>query len=157
MDAHRSNSAPKARQTEGQVKGRIDPSRTTVMHSCAWYCNHPAGERLLRLTSWQSDREIAGCISDIGVPFSPEDLLKPQPQQIQKVFEWFAELLMNTTRETVEPAMRAAAEDVCTPQYMEIIPSDTRNLMGFYSSLRKLLVEVGSATTSMFTWRIRQN
>ena len=157
MDAHRSNSAPKARQIEGQVKDRIDRSRMTVMHSCAWYCNHSAGERLLRLTSWQSDREIAGCISDIGVPFSPEDLLKPQPQQIQKVFEWFAELLMNTTRETVEPAMRAAAEDVCTPQYMEIIPSDTRNLMGFYSSLRKLLVEVRSATTSIFTWRIRQN
>ena len=95
---------------------------------------------MLRIS--QSDREIAGCISDIGVPFSPEDLLKPQPQQIQKVFEWFAELLMNTTRETVEPAMRAAAEDVCTPQYMDIIPSDARNLMGFYSSLRKLLVEV---------------
>ncbi|MCJ1293128.1 kinetochore-associated Ndc80 complex subunit nuf2 [Xylographa carneopallida] len=89
-----------------------------------------------------SDLEIAGCISDIGVPFSREDLLKPQPQQIQKVFEWFAELLMNITRETVEPAMRAAAEDVCK-EYMDIIPSDTRNLMGFYASLKKLLVECG--------------
>ncbi|MCJ1403519.1 kinetochore-associated Ndc80 complex subunit nuf2 [Xylographa trunciseda] len=89
-----------------------------------------------------SDLEIAGCISDIGVPFSREDLLKPQPQQIQKVFEWFAELLMNITRETVEPAMRAAAEDVCK-EHMDIIPPDTRNLMGFYASLKKLLVECG--------------
>ncbi|MCJ1250324.1 kinetochore-associated Ndc80 complex subunit nuf2 [Trapelia coarctata] len=89
-----------------------------------------------------SDQEIAGCISDIGVPFSREDLMKPQPQQIQKVFEWFAELLMNITRETVEPAMRAAAEEVCK-EHMDIIPSDTRNLMGFYASLRKLLVECG--------------
>ena len=48
---------------------------------------------------------------------------------------------MNATRETVEPAMRAAAEDVCG-EYMDVIPSDTRNLMGFYVSLRKLLVEV---------------
>ena len=48
---------------------------------------------------------------------------------------------MNATRETVEPAMRAAAEDVCG-EHMEIVPSDTRNLMGFYVSLRKLLVEV---------------
>ncbi|MCJ1463469.1 kinetochore-associated Ndc80 complex subunit nuf2 [Pseudocyphellaria aurata] len=88
------------------------------------------------------DREIAGCISDIGVQFSPEDLMKPNPQQIQKVFEWFAELLMNATRETVEPAMRAAAEDVCG-EHMEIVPSDTRNLMGFYVSLRKLLTECG--------------
>lgn len=69
--------------------------------------------------------------------------MKPNPQQIQKVFEWFAELLMNSTRETVEPAMRAAAEDVCG-EHMEIVPSDTRNLMGFYVSLRKLLVEVCS-------------
>jgi kinetochore protein Nuf2 len=56
------------------------------------------------------------------------------------IFEWFAELLMNATRETVDPAMRAAAEDVCG-EYMDIIPSDTRNLMGFYISLRKLLAE----------------
>jgi kinetochore protein Nuf2 len=60
--------------------------------------------------------------------------------QTQMIFEWFAELLMNATRETVDPAMRAAAEDVCG-EYMEIIPSDTRNLMGFYISLRKLLAE----------------
>ncbi|KAI4282889.1 MAG: hypothetical protein L6R35_005291 [Caloplaca aegaea] len=88
------------------------------------------------------DREIVGCISDIGVPFSLEDLHKPNPQQIQKVFEWFGELLMNATRETVEPAMRAAAEDVCG-EHMEVVPADTRNLMGFYVSLRRLLVECG--------------
>lgn len=92
-------------------------------------------------TVLQPDREIAGCISDIGVQFSQEDLQKPNPQQIQKIFEWFAELLMNATRETVEPAMRAAAEDVCG-EHMEIVPPDTRNLMGFYVSLRKLLIEV---------------
>ncbi len=71
-----------------------------------------------------------------------EDLQKPNPQQIQKIFEWFAELLMNATRETVEPAMRAAAEDVCG-EHVEIVPPDTRNLMGFYVSLRRLLLEVG--------------
>ena len=86
--------------------------------------------------------EIAGCIHDIGVPFSPDDLFKPNPQLVQKVFELFAELLMNITRDTVEPAMRAAADEVCG-EYIETIPPDTRNLMGFYVSLRKLLVEVG--------------
>lgn len=94
---------------------------------------------------YQPDREIVGCISDIGVQFALEDLQKPNPQQIQKIFEWFAELLMNTTRETVEPAMRAAAEEICG-EHMEIVPPDTRNLMGFYVSLRKLLVEVGLHT-----------
>lgn len=57
------------------------------------------------------------------------------------VFEWFAELLMNTTRETVEPAMHAAAEDTCG-DYPDIVPNDTRNLMGFFISLRRLLMEV---------------
>ena len=51
---------------------------------------------------------------------------------------------MNITRETVEPAMRAAAEAVCK-EHMDIIPPDTRNLMGFYASLKKLLVEVPPA------------
>ena len=97
----------------------------------------------------QPDREIAGCISDIGVQFSHEDLQKPNPQQIQKIFEWFAELLMNATRETVEPAMRAAAEDICG-EHMEIVPPDTRNLMGFYVLLRKLLVEVGWMHTKFY-------
>ncbi|KAL2066364.1 hypothetical protein VTL71DRAFT_2435 [Oculimacula yallundae] len=88
------------------------------------------------------DKEIVGCISDIGVPFTVADLQKPNPQQIQMIFEWFAELLMNATRETVDPAMRAAAEDVCG-EYMDMIPGETRNLMGFYISLRKLLIECG--------------
>ena len=77
----------------------------------------------------------------MGIPFSQEDLQKPNPQQIQKIFEWFAELIMNATRETVEPAMRAAAEDVCG-EHLEIVPPDTRNLIGFYVLLRKLLLEV---------------
>lgn len=38
--------------------------------------------------------------------------------------------------------MSAAAEDICG-EYMDIIPSETRNLMGFYMSLRKLLMECG--------------
>ncbi|KAJ5242798.1 Kinetochore protein Nuf2 [Penicillium citrinum] len=88
------------------------------------------------------DKEIAGCINDIGIPFSPSDLAKPNPQQIQMVFEWFAELLMNTTRETVEPAMHVAAEDVCG-DYPDIVPNDTRNLMGFFVNVRKLLAECG--------------
>jgi kinetochore protein Nuf2 len=58
------------------------------------------------------------------------------------IFEWFAELLMNATRDTVDPAMRAAAEDICG-EYMDIFPSEARNLMGFYMSLRKLLIECG--------------
>ncbi len=87
------------------------------------------------------DSEIVGCITDIGVPFSVADLQKPNPLQVQMIFEWFAELLMNSTRETVDPAMRAAAEDVAGEYYEVLMPGDTRNLMGFYVSLRHLLLE----------------
>jgi kinetochore protein Nuf2 len=88
------------------------------------------------------DNEIAGCITDIGIKFSVSDLQKPNPQIIQKVFEWLAELLMNTTREVVAPAMRAAAEDMCGGDAERIFTSDTRDLMGFFVILRKLLREV---------------
>ncbi|KAI0132433.1 Nuf2 family protein [Xylariales sp. AK1849] len=88
------------------------------------------------------DKEIVGCITDIGIPFTIADLHKPNPVQVQMIFEWFAELLLNATRETVEPAMRAAAEDVCG-DYADVVAPDTRNLMGFYVSLRRLLMECG--------------
>ncbi|KAF2645591.1 hypothetical protein P280DRAFT_417479 [Massarina eburnea CBS 473.64] len=88
------------------------------------------------------DAEIAGCISDIGIPFKPDDLRKPNPQIVQKVFELLAELLMNTTREIVAPAMRAAAEDTCGGDADRIFTSDTRDLMAFFVTLRRLLHEV---------------
>ncbi|OTB06250.1 hypothetical protein M426DRAFT_21048 [Hypoxylon sp. CI-4A] len=87
------------------------------------------------------DKEIVGCITDIGIPFNVADLQKPNPLQVQMIFEWFAELLLNATRETVEPAMRAATEDIC--EFTEVVPPDTRNLLGFYVSLRRLLYECG--------------
>lgn len=88
------------------------------------------------------DHEIVGCITEIGITFTVADMQKPNPVQVQQIFELFAELLLNATRETVEPAMRAAAEDVCG-EFSDVIPIDTRNLMGFYASLRKLLIECG--------------
>lgn len=90
----------------------------------------------------QSDKEIAGCISDIGVPFQPSDLQKPNAQVLQMVFEHLGELLMNATRDSIDPAMRAAADDICS-EFPEIVPMDTRLLMGFFVSLRRMLVECG--------------
>ena len=49
---------------------------------------------------------------------------------------------MNATHATIEPVMREAAKDVCGEEFMDIVPVETRNLMGFFVSLRKLLVEV---------------
>lgn len=96
------------------------------------------------------DKEIVGCITDIGIPFSVPDLQKPNPQQVQMIFEWFADLLLNATRETIEPAMRAAADDVCGPEHADlVVPPDARNLMAFYASLRRLLAECGIVDFSL--------
>lgn len=58
------------------------------------------------------------------------------------VFEHLGELLLNATRDSIDPAMRAAAEDICSND-TEIVPFETRMLMGFFVSLRRMLVECG--------------
>jgi kinetochore protein Nuf2 len=88
-----------------------------------------------------SDSEIATCISEIGFPFTVADLQKPNPQHIQRVFEMFAELVMNTTREVVAPATQAAAEDMCGDNADRIFTADTRDLMGFFVVMRRMLAE----------------
>jgi kinetochore protein Nuf2 len=76
------------------------------------------------------------------IQFSVADLQRPNPQHIQRVFEWFAEVLMNCTREVVAPGMRAAAEELYGQDAERIFTSDTRDLMGFFVMLRRLLAEV---------------
>jgi kinetochore protein Nuf2 len=53
-----------------------------------------------------------------------------------------AEVIMNTTRDVVAPAMRAAAEDLCGPDAEKLYSSDTRDLLAFFVTLRRLLREV---------------
>jgi kinetochore protein Nuf2 len=89
------------------------------------------------------DREIVGCINELGISFTIADLQKPNPIQVQMIFEWFGELLMNKTRQNIDPAMRAAAEDVCGDFGDSLMPPDTRNLMGFFVSLRRLMLDCG--------------
>jgi len=94
------------------------------------------------------DQEIAGCISDIGVPFSENDLRNPKPQQIQMVFEHLGDILMNATRDSIDPAMRAASDDICS-EHPDLVPVDTRLMMGFFVSLRRMLMECGVHDFSM--------
>ena len=78
----------------------------------------------------------------MGIPFQPTDILKPNPQVIQMVFEHLGELVMSATRDTLDPAMRAAAEDVCS-EFPELVPTETRLLMGFFVQLRTMLEQCG--------------
>jgi kinetochore protein Nuf2 len=89
------------------------------------------------------DAELVGCINELGVPFTLADLQKPNPIQVQMVFEKVGELLMNKTRQTVDPAMRAAAEDMCGGFSEALMPPDTRNLMGFFVSMRQIMLDSG--------------
>ncbi|OAP63041.1 hypothetical protein AYL99_02268 [Fonsecaea erecta] len=89
-----------------------------------------------------SEKEIASCISEMGIPFQPSDILRPNPQVIQMVFEHLGELVMNATRDTLDPALRAAAEDVCS-EFPDLVPAETRLLMGFFVQLRNMLEQCG--------------
>ncbi|KIW60308.1 hypothetical protein PV05_00537 [Exophiala xenobiotica] len=89
-----------------------------------------------------SEKEIASCISEMGIPFQPSDLLKPNPQVIQMVFEHLAEIGTNATRDAIDPAMRAASEDICA-EFPELVPTETRLLMGFFVQLRTMLEQCG--------------
>ncbi|KAL1843177.1 hypothetical protein VTJ49DRAFT_2728 [Mycothermus thermophilus] len=89
------------------------------------------------------DRELVGCINELGIPFTLADLQKPNPIQVQMIFEKVGELLMNKTRQTVDPAMRVAAEDLCGDFGDALMPPDTRNLMGFFVSLRQIMLDCG--------------
>jgi kinetochore protein Nuf2 len=76
------------------------------------------------------------------MPFTIEDLRKPQPHDIQRLFEYFANVLMNLTRDVVAPAMRAAAEGIAGPENADrLYSADTRDLMGLFIMLRRLLLE----------------
>lgn len=51
---------------------------------------------------------------------------------------------MDATRETVAPAMKAAAEDLCQSSGIDaerLYTADVRDLMGFFVTLRRLLIE----------------
>jgi hypothetical protein len=61
---------------------------------------------------------------------------------------------MNTTREVVAPAMRAAAEDMCGGDAERIFTNDTRDLMGFFVVLRKLLREVWTRSPNAHAARL---
>lgn len=85
------------------------------------------------------DLEIVSCISELGIPFQLDDLKKPSPQKIQHVFEMFADLLMGIRKDTVEPIIRSASEQLEYPETQQ----DARTLMAFYVSLRTLMFECG--------------
>src|ERR1700761_4669335 len=80
-----------------------------------------------------------------GIPLTPADLRNPNPQQIQRLFEHLANILMNICRETVSPAMRVAAEDHCASgsaaDAERLYSADTRDLMGFFIMLRRLMLQ----------------
>jgi kinetochore protein Nuf2 len=60
------------------------------------------------------------------------------------MFEYFAYILTNTTRDVVAPAMKAAAEELVGPEADRLFSADTRDLMGLFIMLRRLLQEVRS-------------
>jgi len=86
------------------------------------------------------DADIVENVCHIGLPFTLEDLRKPQPQQVQRLYESLVEICMDLTREKVGPSMSAAAEEIAGPEMADrLFNPDVRDLMGLFVRLRDLM------------------
>lgn len=83
--------------------------------------------------------EILQCMSELGIPFSEEDLTKPVSQRIKLVYEAFSDILMGITWENYDNAVRACHDEL---EYSEIY-MDSLSLIIFHQKLVKLMTEVG--------------
>lgn len=81
------------------------------------------------------DDEIVQCLNSIGLNFSLSDLQKPTPPQVQSVYEHLVDELMGIRRETVEPMLAIALEEIEYPETHR----DSMSLMAFYRSLARLM------------------
>lgn len=91
------------------------------------------------LSSRQSDAEILDCLQELGIQFGPSDLLQPTPIRVFSVFENFADQLMSVRKETIEPLVRAGAEDMEYPEGLY----DAGMLTVFFQNLNTLMTECG--------------
>ncbi|PHH80137.1 hypothetical protein CDD82_1965 [Ophiocordyceps australis] len=124
---------------------------TTQLKASTSRDNKPQGRKAIRAQRGENGVQpaiqhhtqlAAECIHDLGFNLSRADLEKPNPAQVQPIFELFADELLNTTREMVQPAMREVAEDMCG-EFADVIPTDTRDLVGFYGQLQQLMLACG--------------
>ncbi|TPX67273.1 hypothetical protein SpCBS45565_g03982 [Spizellomyces sp. 'palustris'] len=89
--------------------------------------------------------ELLRCMTDLGMPFSEEDLTKPTMQRILTVYEHFTEILMGVTREQYGQPSFSAMQILEHPD----LHQDSIGLIAYYRQLRKLMVEVGVDDFSM--------
>lgn len=83
--------------------------------------------------------DILQCMSDLQIPFTADDLLRPTLQCMLAVYDAFADMLMGVTREDYSQPSYAALEFLTHPE----IYSESLALMGFFKHLHKLMMEVG--------------
>ncbi|KAJ3092285.1 kinetochore-associated Ndc80 complex subunit nuf2 [Quaeritorhiza haematococci] len=83
--------------------------------------------------------EIVNCMADLSIPFSEEDLVRPQPHRILGAYENLADILMGVTREQYSQPSFAVMEILEYPD----LHQESISLMAFYRQLYKLMTEVG--------------
>ncbi|KAG4305469.1 hypothetical protein PORY_001025 [Pneumocystis oryctolagi] len=83
--------------------------------------------------------EILQCMTELGIPFSEEDLAKPSIQRMKLVYEAFSDILMGITWENYDSSVRACHDEL---EYSEIY-IDSLSLIIFHQKLVKLMTEVG--------------
>ncbi|KAJ3158960.1 kinetochore-associated Ndc80 complex subunit nuf2 [Geranomyces michiganensis] len=82
--------------------------------------------------------ELVRCMADLGIPFSEEDVSKPNTQRLLGIYEHFTKLILGVSRASF------AVPSFSVQQAMEYpeLHQDALNFMGFYQQIRKLMKEV---------------
>ncbi|KAJ1967919.1 kinetochore-associated Ndc80 complex subunit nuf2 [Dispira parvispora] len=83
--------------------------------------------------------EILQCMNDLQIPFSEDDLKKPNPKRMQVAYEAFVDILMGITSEQFEISEMDIADCVEHPE----IHRDSIRLLTFHSFVCQLMREVG--------------
>ncbi|KAF3936101.1 hypothetical protein ABW20_dc0108805 [Dactylellina cionopaga] len=83
--------------------------------------------------------EAAGCITDMGIPFSVDGINNPQSPTIIRVVERILDSLTGLTVESINPVLDIVSEDF---EYGETL-IDTMRMMACFRSLRSLLSVCG--------------
>ncbi|KAJ2957268.1 hypothetical protein NQZ79_g6971 [Umbelopsis isabellina] len=91
-----------------------------------------------------SSPKLLECLNEIQLPFTEEDLLKPQALRTQYLFERILDLLMGVRTSQIEEVRDKALQNVENPE----MHHDLLGLMLLYDRMSKLMLEIGFADFS---------
>ncbi|KAG2185842.1 hypothetical protein INT43_002279 [Umbelopsis isabellina] len=112
--------------------------------------NHAIESKVFYEVPTLSPPKLLECLNEIQLPFTEEDLLKPQALRTQYLFERILDLLMGVRSSQIEEVRDKALQNVENPVtlFCQEMHHDLLGLMLLYDRMSKLMLEIGFADFS---------